>query len=162
MIVLRIAVVGFVATLVLTTLLAGSQGLGLSRINLPYLLGTAFTANRDRAKLYGIVIHFLNGWVFSIIYAVVFYATGGSSWWRGLIGGAIHALFVLVVGMSSMPALHPRMANEQQGPTVTRRLEPPGFLGLHYGYQTPLSIFVAHMVFGLLLGAFFAIPAQGA
>lgn len=161
MIVLRVAAVGFVATVILTTLLAGSQGLGLSRINLPYLLGTMFTPDRDKAKLYGIGIHFLNGWIFSAFYAVAFYATGGSSWCRGLLGGAIHALFVLVVGMSSLPALHPRMANEQQGPTVTRRLEPPGFLGLHYGYQTPLSILVAHLVFGWILGAFFRIPPQG-
>ena len=31
---------GFVATVVLTTLLAGSQGIGMTRMNVPYLLGT--------------------------------------------------------------------------------------------------------------------------
>jgi hypothetical protein len=44
---------GFVSTVVLTAILAGSQGLGMTRMNIPYLLGTMFTPNRDRAKLYG-------------------------------------------------------------------------------------------------------------
>ena len=44
---------GFVATVVLTAILAGSQGLGMTRMNIPYLLGTIFTPNRDRAKLVG-------------------------------------------------------------------------------------------------------------
>ncbi len=50
---------GFVGTVILTTLMAGSQGLGFSRINFPYMLGTMFTPNRDRAKLIGFGIHFL-------------------------------------------------------------------------------------------------------
>ena len=40
---------GFVATIVLTTVSALSQGLGLTRMNIPYILGTAFTPDRDRA-----------------------------------------------------------------------------------------------------------------
>ena len=56
---------GFVATVVLTTLLAGSQGMGMARMNVPYLLGTMVTPNRDRAKLIGVFLHFINGWLFS-------------------------------------------------------------------------------------------------
>ena len=59
---------GFVATVVLTTLLAGSQGMGMTRMNVPYLLGTMVTPNRDRAKLIGVLLHFINGWLFSLIY----------------------------------------------------------------------------------------------
>ena len=44
---------GFAATAVLTTLMAGSEGLGLTRMNIPHMLGTMFTPNRDRAKVYG-------------------------------------------------------------------------------------------------------------
>ena len=33
---------GFVATVVLTAILGGSQGLGMTRMNIPYLLGTMF------------------------------------------------------------------------------------------------------------------------
>jgi len=59
---------GFFATAVLTTLMAGSEGFGLTRMNIPHMLGTMFTANRDRAKVYGAVVHFMNGWAFSIVY----------------------------------------------------------------------------------------------
>ncbi len=38
-----------VATALMTTVLQGSQGLGLSRLSLPFLFGTFFTANRGRA-----------------------------------------------------------------------------------------------------------------
>ncbi len=41
---------GFVGTVVLTTLMAGSQGMHLTRMNLPYMLGTIFTASRDRPR----------------------------------------------------------------------------------------------------------------
>ncbi len=39
---------GFVGTVVLTGVMSGSQGLGLSRMGLPFMLGTKFTAGRDR------------------------------------------------------------------------------------------------------------------
>jgi hypothetical protein len=148
---------GFVGTVVLTALMAGSQGLGQSRINLPYLLGTMFTPNRDRAKLLGILIHFVNGWLFSLLYVAAFHAWGMSSWWLGALIGLVHASFVLAVGMPAMPSLHPRMANEQYGPTVVRQLEPPGFLGLHYGARTPVSIVLAHAIFGAIVGGFYSL-----
>jgi len=40
---------GFIATVVLESISAGSQGLGLTRMNVPYLLGTMFTPNCERA-----------------------------------------------------------------------------------------------------------------
>jgi hypothetical protein len=49
------------------------------------------------------------------------------------------------------------MANEQYGPTVVRQLEPPGFLGMHYGVRTPISVLIAHVIFGAILGAFYTI-----
>ncbi len=55
----------------------------------------------------------------------------------------------------AMPGMHPRMASELQGPTVVRQLEPPGFLALPYGVRTPLSVPLAHVVFGIILGVFY-------
>jgi hypothetical protein len=134
---------GFVATVVLTTLLAGSQGVGMTRMNVPYLLGTMVTPNRDRAKFIGVFLHFINGWLFSLIYVAAFQLIGRSTWWFGALIGFVHGSFVLAVALPALPALHPRMANEQYGPTVARQLEPPGFLGLHYGIRTPISVLVA-------------------
>lgn len=150
-------ILGFISTLILTSVLAGSQGLGLTRMNIPYMLGTMFTPNRDRAKVYGIFFHLLNGWIFSLIYVLTFEVFDIATWWLGGILGFIHAMFVLLVGIPMLPAFHSRMASEQQGPTVVRQLEPPGFLALHYGKNTPISVIIAHIVFGCILGAFYTI-----
>lgn len=149
---------GFVATVVLTTLMSGAQGLRQTRMSLPYILGTFLTPNRDRAKLWGFCIHLLNGWVFSLIYVLAFHAWGAASWWRGAIIGFVHGAFVLTAGVRILPGLHPRMASEQQGPTVMRQLGPPGFLALNYGVQTPIMLMLAHMIFGVVLGAFYRFP----
>jgi uncharacterized membrane protein YagU involved in acid resistance len=146
---------GFVGTVVLTTVLDGSQRLGLTRINFPFMLGTMFTPDRDQAKLVGFGMHFVNGWIFASVYAAAFESWCRASWWLGAAIGLVHALYVLVVAMPALPAMHPRMANEQQGPTPTRQLEPPGFLALNYGRRTPLSLILAHLVYGGILGAFY-------
>ena len=148
---------GFTATVVLTALLAGSRGLGLTRMDLTYLLGTIFTPDRDRAKLVGVFVHFVNGWIFSLLYVAAFQAWGMATWWLGALIGLVHASFVLTVLMGTLPAMHPRMANEQRGPTVVRQLEPPGFMALHYGLRTPLAVLIAHLVFGAILGAFYTL-----
>ena len=145
----------FLATLALSTMLSLSQGLGLTRMNLPYLIGTLFTADREKAKVYGFFIHLVNGWAFSLFYVLIFQARHSVSWWFGALIGLFHALFVLTVGMSLMPGMHPRMASEQQGPTASRQLEPPGFMALNYGYRTPLSVFLAHAAFGAILGSLY-------
>ncbi len=148
---------GFVATLVLTTMEAASQGLRLSRISIPFMVGTMVTPNRDKAKLYGFLLHVLNGWAFSLLYVLAFQSMHRATWWIGVLIGIAHALFVLTVVLSLMPGLHPRMASEQFGPTARRQLEPPGFLGLNYGGRTPLSVLLSHIVFGAMLGAFYTL-----
>jgi len=152
---------GFVATLIMTTIEAGSQELGLTRVDFPYLIGTIFTPNRDRAKFYGFVAHVLNGWGISLLYILVFESLQRASWWIGGIIGLVHALFVLMVVLWMMPGIHPRMASEQHGPTATPQLEPPGVFGLNYGMRTPLSVLISHVVFGIILGSFYHLSMHG-
>jgi len=146
---------GFASTILLTTIMAGSQGLGMTRMNIPYLLGTMFTPNRDRAKALGVVLHLINGLIISLAYVAVFHAWGGPTWWKGVSIAIAHSAFVLTAAMPAMPGMHPRMASESRGPSALRQLEPPGFFALHYGIQTPISIVVAHLVFGIVLGGFY-------
>lgn len=146
---------GFTGTIILTSLLAGSQAIGLTRINLPFMLGTMFTPGRDRAKIIGFLIHFINGWIFSLVYCAALESWKLATWWAGSAIGAVHASFVLLVAMSVLPSIHPRMANEEHGPTPTKQLEPPGFLALNYGRRTPISVIVAHLIYGGIIGAFY-------
>jgi uncharacterized membrane protein YagU involved in acid resistance len=146
---------GFIATLALSILLAGSQGLGLTRMNLPYMIGTFFTPDRNRAKLYGFFFHLFNGWVFSLLYVLIFESVQQANWWVGTIIGLGHALLILLVIVPLMPGFHPRMASEQHGPSATRMLEPPGLLALNYGLRTPISVLLSHIVFGMILGSFY-------
>jgi hypothetical protein len=146
---------GFLATLLLTTLIASTQQLGLTRMSMTYLLGTMFTPDRDRARLVGMLVHLLNGWAFALVYIAIFHATGRSGWGFGALIGLCHALVVLAVLMPVLPAIHPRMASEDAGPDTRRRLEPPGFMALHYGPQTPIWSIVAHVLYGAFLGALY-------
>jgi uncharacterized membrane protein YagU involved in acid resistance len=148
---------GFVGNVFLTTTLAGSQALGLTRMNIPYLLGTMFTANRDLAKVIGVGVHLIFGWVFALPYVAAFHAWGSASIWRGAMIGLAQAAFVLVIAMPILPGIHPRMASEFHGPTPKRQLEPPGLLALHYGVRTPISVVLAHLTYGATLGAFYRV-----
>src|SRR5829696_3773580 len=146
---------GFVGTVVLTTILSGSQRLGLTRMNIPFMLGTMVTPDRDRAQLMGFGMHFVNGWVFASVYATAFEGWRRATWWLGAAIGLVDGLFVLVAVLPPLPAMHPRMASEQEGPTPTRQLEPPGFMALNYGRRTPITVIVAHLLYGAILGAFY-------
>jgi hypothetical protein len=148
---------GLVATIVLTTLMAAGQGLGLSRMSMPYLLGTALSADRARANVLGFAVHMANGWIFAMLYALLFEDWGRATWWLGALCGLVQALFLLIVLMPLLPSFHPRMASEEAGPNPTRQLEPPGFMALNYGRATPLITIVAHLVYGAILGRFYAV-----
>lgn len=148
---------GFVATAVLTVALVAMQELRLTRVNIPYLLGSIFTPERSRAKALGTVLHLANGWVFSLLYVAAFESWGKAGVARGMLVGLVHAAFVLVAGFPILPGVHPRMAHESWGPTARRQLEPPGSLGLHYGALTPLTVLAAHLLFGAILGAFYRV-----
>jgi uncharacterized membrane protein YagU involved in acid resistance len=143
---------GFVGTLVLTSLEAGAQQLRLTRMSLPYLLGTMVTASRDRAKMIGFLLHLVNGQAIALLYVVIFDATGRTGMVPGAIIGLAHSAVVLLVVVPLLPSIHPRMASEYQGPTAVRQIEPPGPFAIHYGFSTPLMVVVSHVVFGTVIG----------
>jgi hypothetical protein len=149
---------GALATVALATILGGSQGLGLSRLSLPFLIGTAFTRDSRRAMVIGFVFYVLGGFLFAGLYDLVFLALGAAHWWLGALLGVGHGLFILVVLLPLAPYLHPRMATDHDGPWAARRIEPPGFLGLNYGRATPLVTLLGQVVYGAILGAF--LPGQ--
>lgn len=155
----EIAFWGLVATAAMTLILDLSQRAGLSRLSLPYLFGTVFSADRSHAYAFGFASYLLGGWVFALLYWLGFNSIGFASWWLGALVGLAHGLLLLVVMLPVMPFLHPRMATAYDGPTAYRRIEPPGFLGLNYGGRTPITTLLGQLVYGAILGA--CLPVAG-
>jgi hypothetical protein len=124
-------------------------------MDIPFLLGTMFTPNRNKAPFIGLLAHIIIGWLFAFIYAAAFESSGIKTWWFGLLIGFVHGTFVLTAGLQVLSAFHPRMARPNQGPTSTKQLQPPGFLALNYGSGTPLVTLLAHLIYGCMLGTFY-------
>jgi hypothetical protein len=146
--------------LVLTTALRAGNELNLTRIDLPFLLGTAFTSDRTRAKALGYILHFLLGLAFALIYYAIFLAIGRSGWWLGATFGVAHGLFsgTALVNLL-LPLVHPRMGTRSTAAPSVALLEPPGFLMLNYGAQTPLVALAAHIVYGTLVGGLISLAS---
>jgi uncharacterized membrane protein YagU involved in acid resistance len=143
---------GGVATLLLTAVLVGAQLTGLTRLDIPLMLGTLFTGDPDRARFVGVFLHLLMGQFFALFYAAAFTALGQATWWLGALFGIAHAAIAGTLLVPLLPTVHPRIATERAGPTSTSSLEPPGLLALNYGWSTPLVTVVAHAVYGAVLG----------
>ena len=143
---------GLCATILMTTILEGSRIAGHSRMSLPFLFGTVFTANRRDAMIAGYVIYALGGWMFAGFYALLFATIHRATWWLGGLIGLCHGAFLCAVLLPLIAYVHPRMATPFDGPSELRMLEPPGSFGLNYGWGTPLAVIVAQTAFGLLLG----------
>ena len=81
---------GFIGTLVLTTALRTANELGFTRIDLPFLIGTAVTRDRTRAKALGYLMHLAAGELFALAYYAIFAATETSGWALGALLGLLH------------------------------------------------------------------------
>lgn len=144
---------GFVATAVLTGIMVGAQLARQTRMDLPTMLGTLVSADLDRAKLPGILIHFVNGQVFALFYASAFALMGRSGALIGAAFGLVHGLLALTLIIPALPAIHPRMASERTGFELAV-LEPPALFAQNYGRRTVAVTLLAHVVYGAILGGF--------
>ena len=146
------ALFGLVATTALTAAMIAAQMAGLTRLDLPLLLGTIVTENPDRARAAGFLIHLGIGEAFAFGYAASFALLHRATWWLGGLLGLLHAAVALTVLVPLLAGIHPRMASHRAGPASTAALEPPGLLGLNYGAQTPVVAVAAHLAYGIALG----------
>jgi hypothetical protein len=143
---------GFAGTLVLTTVERAAGELRLTRMDLPFLLGTAFTDNRRRAKMYGYVLHFMGGLIFAMAYGAFFATIGWSSVVLGGLLGALQAGFngtVLVTVL--LPIAHPRIGTPDTAANETALIEPPGFLLMNYGRNAFLITLGSHIAYGAIV-----------
>lgn len=146
------AIFGLAATSALTAVMIAAQLAGLTRLDLPLVLGTLVTEDPDRARVAGFFIHLAVGEGFALGYVATFALLHQATWWLGALLGLLHVAVALMVLLPLLPGLHPRMASHRAGPASTAVMEPPGLLGLNYGVQTPAVAIVAHVGYGTVLG----------
>ena len=149
---------GFVGTIVLTSGLRACSELHLTRMDIPFLLGTAFFTDRTRAKAVGYLLHFGFGLLFALVYYALFRAVGEASWWLGGLFGMVQAIFAGTTLVNVLlPAVHPRMGTATTAADASPLLEPPGFLLMNYGPSTPLATLLVHLAYGAIVGGFVAL-----
>lgn len=146
------ALFGLIATTALTGVMITAQLGGITRLDLPLILGTLLTEDPDRARVVGFFIHLVVGQGFALGYAATFALLDTASWWLGALLGLLHGVVALAVIVPVLAGVHPRMATSRAGLTSTAALEPPGLFALSYGVQTPAVALAAHLAYGLLLG----------
>jgi hypothetical protein len=152
---------GLLGTVVLTTVLRAASELRLTRIDLPFLLGTAVTADRVRAKAVGYALHFVLGAIFALAYDAVFAVVGTSGFLLGALLGLLHGLFAGTALVNVLlPVVHPRMGTGFDAAGSSPLLEPPGFMLRNYGRQTPLATIVAHVAYGSIVGGFISLAGH--
>lgn len=146
---------GFVGTGVLTTALRAASEFKLTRMDIPFLLGTAFTADRTRAKALGYLLHFTAGQIFALGYYGLFVAIHHSGWMLGAMFGMAHSMFAGTALVNILlPLVHPRMGTPHTSAPSVALLESPGFLMLNYGPATPVVSLIAHIAYGAVVGGF--------
>ena len=146
---------GFVGTLVLTTTLRGANELGLTRVDLPFLLGTAVTADRARAKAVGYLLHLVAGELFASIYLAILAAIDTNGWAIGALFGLLHGVVSATALVNILlPVVHPRMGSTLSAADSSPLLEPPGFLMRNYGRGTLIATLLAHIAYGAIVGGF--------
>jgi hypothetical protein len=151
---------GLAGTVVLTTILRAASELGLTRMDIPFLLGTALTEDRVRAKAIGYALHFVFGLLFALAYYAIFRVIDRSGFLLGAGFGVVHALFAGTALVNVLlPAVHPRMGSGFDAAGATPLLEPPGFLLLNYGRQTALVTVLAHIAYGAIVGGLVSLAA---
>jgi hypothetical protein len=122
---------GLVATAVLTAVMIAAQLAGLTRLDLPLLLGTIVTEDPDRARVAGFFIHLAIGEGFALGYAACFALLDRATWWLGGLLGLLHVAVALTVLVPLLAGVHPRVASTRAGPKSAASLEPPRLLGLN-------------------------------
>jgi hypothetical protein len=150
---------GIVGTLVLTTVLRSASEARLTRMDLPFLLGTAVTTDRGRAKVAGYAAHFGFGLLFALGYDRLFHAAGRAGYKLGATFGLAHGLFASTALINILlPEVHPRMGTRSTAAGTAALIESPGFMLRNYGRSTAAATLAAHVLYGAIVGAFEASP----
>ena len=150
---------GFVGTLVLTTALRAANELSLTRIDLPFLLGTAVTERSGASQGARLPAAPRRP---GAVRARLLRDLRRDRHERLVARGALRARCTDIVSATALVE-HPAAGRPSpHGQRAQRRrqrplLEPPGFLMRNYGRGTPIATLLAHIAYGAIVGGFASI-----
>ena len=138
--VLSAIVAGLAGTAALTMVMTMAPKMGMPKMDIVGMLGSMFGKPN---RMLGMVIHFMMGIIFTLVYAYLWsLCIGSATWLNGLIFGAIHWL---VVGM--MMGMFPMMHAGIKSGAVSA----PGlWMTNNGGMKAFIGGLMGHMVFGLV------------
>lgn len=139
---------GVVATAAMTVLMYMGKAMGMP-VDMPRMLGSMVVDSEGGAVVViGLIIHFMMGVVFAMVYALLFDAFDiDPSWLWGALFGAVHGV-AAGMAMGMMPAMRPRMG-------AGKALPAPGFFGRNLGAMVPVGFIALHVVFGAIVGGIY-------
>lgn len=133
-------IAGLAGTAALTMVMSMAPKMGMPEMDIVGMLGSMFGKSN---RTLGMVIHFMMGIVFALVYAYLWsIGTGGATWLNGLIFGAVHWLIV-GMAMAMIPMMH---AGIKSG-----AVKAPGmWMTNNGGMKAFVGGLMGHMVFGLV------------
>lgn len=136
---------GVVATVVFTLFSMMGKAVGMTRMDLLDLLGSAVApVGSAAARGIGALVHHMNGAILAVAWAYGVALVGlPANWATGLAWGAILTVLALLM-MSSMRSAHPAIRRGEQ--------EDPGPAATNFGAMTPMGSLMGHLVYGVVLG----------
>lgn len=140
---------GLVATVAFTLFSMMGKAMGMTRMDLLDLLGSAVaTPGTSASRAIGGVMHLMNGailavgWAYAARLAEVDLTWVSATAW----GGVLWVLALLM--MSTMGAVHPAIRRGEQ--------DDPGTAATNFGAMTPVGSLMGHLVWGALLGLLYS------
>jgi hypothetical protein len=116
---------GAAGVVAMTMLMRIAVSSGMTQMRMPLILGGMFTRDRAQARRIGLMAHMVNGLIFGLAYAAVWWwwdlgAQGvGTGVWVGAAIGAVHGL-IAVMMMPMMGRLHSRAVEPYPASERTR------------------------------------------
>ncbi len=143
---------GIAGSLAILAIHLGFVGAGLTRLGLVRIQGGLVGGDEPPlVYVYGLIVHLAAGTLVALLYNLAFTQLPGNTYvgWGALLG-LVHGLLALVII---------QFAGRRSRPVRLGRLAAPGFGGRAYGRMTPLALVVAHVAYGVWVGALILPPA---
>lgn len=145
---------GLLGGLVFLMVVYMGLGVGMTRMNFLYILGTMMAPQASERTAYtvGFAAHMMASAGFGLAHAGLLHAIGVSSVGQAagwdLLVGAVHGMVIL--------AVMPMMLNTMHVLVRQGRITHPGVALVGFGTMTPMGSLMAHVVFGLVVGTVYA------